>query len=137
MSNWTNQTNKALDDAVKRGAKTIITTGGLGGLAVYVIEPDRTYWYLAHLGGLPQGIVDGSEVTVGQVVGFVGDSGNARGGAPHVHLEFHPGGGPAVDPKFVLDQLLDEAMAGVPQVLAAAQQVAAERAAAAASAAPP
>lgn len=111
-----------------------ITTGGLGGLAVYVIEPNRTYWYLAHLGGLAPGLVEGSEVTIGQVVGFVGDSGNARGGAPHLHLEFHPGGGPAVDPKFVLDQFLDEAMAGVPQLIATAAQQAAAGAAAQAQA---
>lgn len=108
-----------------------ITNGGLGGLAVYVIEPNRTYWYLAHLAGLQAGIADGVEVTAGQVVGFVGDSGNAKGGAPHLHFELHPAGGPAVDPKATLDQFLDEAIAGVPALVEAAAQQAAATATAA------
>ncbi len=96
-----------------------ITEGGLGGLAVYVVEPEpeRTYWYLAHLAAVPDDLVPGMAVSVGQVVGFVGDSGNARGGSPHVHLEWHPGGGVAEDPKALLDQFLAEAMAAAPGFL--------------------
>jgi hypothetical protein len=94
-----------------------ITNSGLGGLAVYVVEPDGTFWYLAHLSGLAEGLAQGTAVTVGQVVGFVGDSGNARGGSPHVHAEYHPGGGSAVDPKAMLDQFLSDAIAAAPAVL--------------------
>ncbi len=86
-----------------------LSNGGLGGLAVYVVEPDGTFWYLAHLSGIAEGLSEGDTVGVGQVVGFVGDSGNARGGSPHVHAEYHPRGGGAVDPKALLDQMLDEA----------------------------
>lgn len=96
-----------------------ITSGGLGGLAVYVTEADRTYYYLAHLAGIAPGLADGATVAAGQVVGYVGDSGNARGGSPHVHFEIHPGGGAAVDPKAVLDQYLTHAEAAAPRVLAA------------------
>ncbi|MGK2957595.1 MAG: M23 family metallopeptidase [Acidimicrobiales bacterium] len=110
-----------------------ISNGGLGGLAVYVVEPNGTYWYLAHLAGLAPGIVEGTPVAVGQTVGFVGDSGNAKGGMPHVHIEIHPMGGAAIDPKATLDQFINEAIAGVPQVLANFAQQAVDAAAQAAA----
>lgn len=87
-----------------------ITNSALGGLSVYVVAPNRDFWYLAHLAGIPEGITQGTEVRAGDVVGFTGDSGNARGGSPHVHAEFHPGGGAAVDPKAMLDAFLEEAV---------------------------
>ena len=91
-----------------------ITNSPLGGLAVYVVAPNRDFWYLAHLAGIPDGIAQGTSVRLGDVVGFTGDSGNARGGAPHVHAEFHPGGGGAVDPKPFLDQFIADAEAAAP-----------------------
>lgn len=94
-----------------------ITNSGLGGLAVYVIEPGGSFAYLAHLSGVAEGLVQGMSVTVGQVVGYVGDSGNARGGSPHLHIEFHPGGGGAVDPKPILDGFLTEAIEAAPSVI--------------------
>lgn len=91
-----------------------ISNSNLGGLAAYVVQPNGTFWYLAHLSGIAEGIAEGSSVVLGQVVGFVGDSGNARGGSPHVHAEYHPGGGGAVDPKAILDQFLTDAIAAAP-----------------------
>jgi murein DD-endopeptidase MepM/ murein hydrolase activator NlpD len=99
-------------DGVVRSAN-----GGLGGLSVKVVMPDGTYFYLAHLSGLAQGFVDGMAVSTGDVVGFVGDSGNARGGAPHLHIGIYPHGGPPIDPKPILDQFLAEAQARVPAVV--------------------
>ena len=94
-----------------------LSNGGLGGIAVYVVEPNGTFWYLAHLAGIAEGISEGTSVTVGQVVGFVGDSGNARGGSPHVHAEYHPRGGAAVDPKGILDGMLREATLQAPELI--------------------
>jgi murein DD-endopeptidase MepM/ murein hydrolase activator NlpD len=101
-------------DGVARSAN-----GGLGGLTVKVIMADGTYFYLAHLSGLVDGFTEGMPVTTGDIVGYVGDSGNARGGAPHLHLGIYPRGGAPVDPKPILDQFLVEAEGRLPDVLAA------------------
>jgi murein DD-endopeptidase MepM/ murein hydrolase activator NlpD len=95
--------------------------GGLGGLTVKVYMDDGTYFYLAHLSGLPEGFTDGMAVKTGDIVGFVGDSGNARGTPPHLHIGVYPKGGPAVDPKPILDGFLQEAIDRVPAVIAAVE----------------
>lgn len=95
---------------------TVVTSNGLiGGLAVKVVQDDGTYWYLAHLDEVT--VADGQRVGLGDPVGTVGDSGNAAGGAPHVHIELHPFGGEAEDPKLVLDAYYAEALARAPEVV--------------------
>jgi murein DD-endopeptidase MepM/ murein hydrolase activator NlpD len=98
--------------------------GGLGGLTVKVVMADGTYFYLAHLSGLVEGFTQGMPVRTGDIVGFVGDSGNARGGAPHLHIGVYPHGGAPVDPKPILDQFLAEAEARVPLVVEAYRRAA-------------
>ena len=93
-------------------------TGGLGGLAAYVTTADGTYYYMAHLDGFAPDLTDGAAVAQGRIVGFAGDSGNAKGGPPHVHFEIHPGGGPAVNPKAIIDGWVAAALAQVPALIA-------------------
>ena len=91
-----------------------------GGKAAYVTTADGTYYFMAHLDGYAKNLGAGSRVKMGDVVGYLGDTGNAKG-APHVHFEIHPKGGAATNPKPILDRWLDEAMANLPTILAGFQ----------------
>jgi murein DD-endopeptidase MepM/ murein hydrolase activator NlpD len=97
-----------------------ISQNALGGLTIRVVQPDGTFWYLAHLSGTAEGLVDGAPVALGQVVGYVGDSGNARGGSPHLHFAVHPGGGEPVPPKPIVDQMVRDGADRVVGLLAQA-----------------
>lgn len=65
-----------------------------GGHAVTLTMTNGTRLYFAHM----QKYGASGRVAPGQVIGYVGDSGDAAGGPTHVHLEIHPGGGEAVNP---------------------------------------
>lgn len=58
------------------------------------------YYFYAHLSAFTPGLTKGSTVKRGDVIGFVGDTGNPGPGNYHLHFEVHPGGprSPAVDP---------------------------------------
>lgn len=71
-------------------------TVNLGGIVVYLYDDAGYRYYYAHLQGYPNGLVDGQRVDKGQVIGYMGSSGNA--GSPHLHFQLHPGGGAAVNP---------------------------------------
>ena len=75
------------------------TETGLGGISVWLKRTgDGTEYYYAHMNSIAAGLAEGSAVVTGQVIGSVGNTGDARYGATHLHFELHPGGGPAVDP---------------------------------------
>ena len=84
--------------AAERGIISGLGTGTLGGNKLWVKGESGTYYYYAHLSSFTEGLKNGDLVEAGDVVGFVGNSGNASGGPPHTHFEIHPGGGDAVNP---------------------------------------
>jgi murein DD-endopeptidase MepM/ murein hydrolase activator NlpD len=72
------------------------TSRGLGGIDIWLHGDSGTTYYHAH--DSANLVTVNQRVVVGQVIGYVGDSGNAQGGPSHLHFEVHPGGGPPVDP---------------------------------------
>jgi peptidoglycan hydrolase CwlO-like protein len=72
----------------------------LGGLAV-TVSGGGGFVYNAHMSRIGQL----GSVSTGDVIGYVGDSGDAQGTSPHDHFEWHPGGGGAVDPYPYLNQV--------------------------------
>ncbi len=85
------------------------------GLLAVVTGPDKTQYYMAHMSATVKDLNTGSPVKMGQVVGFVGQTGDATG--PHVHFEYHPFGGAGVDPKPILDAWLAAAVKAVPELI--------------------
>lgn len=62
-----------------------------GGLAVAIIGEDGVRYYGSHLSGVAENIVPGAWVNAGQALGYVGNTGNARNVAPHLHFGIsHP-----------------------------------------------
>lgn len=82
--------------AVVDGVIEKVGTASLGGIKLWLRSPgDNWTYYYAHLSGYAGGIANGVRVKKGDVLGYVGNTGNARGTPPHLHFETHvPGGSP-------------------------------------------
>jgi murein DD-endopeptidase MepM/ murein hydrolase activator NlpD len=95
----------------ERGAEVLAVEDGyatkseskLGGLGVAITTRDGTIYYYAHLDGLAGGFP--RSVRAGETIGYLGSTGNAAGGPPHLHFEVRPQGGEQVDPFPIVDPL--------------------------------
>ena len=74
----------------------LVGTNQLTGNGLIVRMADGTYFFYAHLLDFAPGIGVGTPVKAGQIIGYVGTTGNS--GVPHLHFEVHPKGGAAVNP---------------------------------------
>jgi murein DD-endopeptidase MepM/ murein hydrolase activator NlpD len=88
--------------AVADGTLTIRYVDGaadaqLSGNAWTLTQADKTYYFYAHLSAFADGLSVGSKVTKGQLIGYVGDTGDPGPGNYHLHFEVHPGGGAAIN----------------------------------------
>ncbi|CAM4035878.1 M23 family metallopeptidase [Deinococcus marmoris] len=82
--------------ATTRGIVLNVGPNGLGGRTVMILGPGGQRHYYAHLEKYPD-LTRGEWIEAGTVVGFVGDSGNARGTPPHLHYGIYTMGG-AINP---------------------------------------
>jgi len=81
--------------AVVSGEATMRGSGGRAGLGVALHGDDGNLYYYFHLDSYEGG---SRHVSQGEVIGYVGNTGDASGGPTHTHFEVHPGGGGAVNP---------------------------------------
>jgi murein DD-endopeptidase MepM/ murein hydrolase activator NlpD len=79
------------------GIVATVGTNRLGGLIVRVLGPAGEWHYYAHLESFGR-IREGDRITKGAILGFVGDSGNARGTPPHLHYGIYRFQGGAMNP---------------------------------------
>jgi len=67
-----------------------------GGIGLYIKGDSGDMWYYAHMDGYAPGIEGGTRVVAGQLVGYVGNTGNAS--VPHLHLGWLVGGSSYTNP---------------------------------------
>jgi len=101
--------------AVESGKIEFWTTSASAGCMLYLYGASGTMYEYIHLNNdltmrndnrgkcvagtaYAPGLKNGAHVSAGQMLGYVGDSGDANGLHPHLHFEVHPGGGAAVSP---------------------------------------
>jgi hypothetical protein len=121
--------------AAEGGKVKYWTTSASAGCMLYLYGDSGTTYLYIHLNndvtlrndnrgkcvkGTAYTVKNGAKVAAGQQIGYVGDSGDANGGASHLHFEVHPGGGKAVSPYPYLqkaNKLLFTAKPGTPFAL--------------------
>jgi hypothetical protein len=108
-------TKRAPVVAVEEGTIEFWTTSASAGCMLYLHGVSGTMYEYIHLNNdltsgndnkgkcvagvsYAPGLVDGQHVDAGQLIGYLGDSGDANGIHPHLHFEVHPKGGKAVAP---------------------------------------
>ena len=86
----------AIDIMAPRGTEVVAADDGTiaklftskaGGLTIYEFDPTQTFsYYYAHLDRYASGLAEQQQVHRGQVIGYVGSTGNASESAPHLHF---------------------------------------------------
>ena len=115
----TERAHQAIDLMADEGTPVVAVEDGVlvkffdsdrGGITIYQFDPTETFvYYYAHLQKRAEGIEEGDSVRKGQVIGYVGSTGNADPSGPHLHFAIERLGpeknwwqGTAVDPYPVL-----------------------------------
>jgi murein DD-endopeptidase MepM/ murein hydrolase activator NlpD len=73
--------------AVEDGRIARLFQSRAGGITIYQFDPSQAFcYYYAHLDRYAQGLREGDPVSRGQVIGYVGTTGNAPANTPHLHF---------------------------------------------------
>lgn len=91
------RTHRATDIRAARGTRVVSAADGrvimmrenaLGGITVYLVDrAQRFVYYYAHLERYAERLAEGMDVHQGQLIGYVGTSGNAPPSFPHLHFQ--------------------------------------------------
>ena len=91
------RTHDAVDIMAPRGTPVIAADAGTilrlrnneaGGITIYQLDPDERFiYYYAHLDRYQDGLAEGMKIRQGDVLGFVGTTGNAPKDSPHLHFQ--------------------------------------------------
>jgi len=84
--------------AIESGVITRTSNSSLGGISIYLSGESGNRYYYAHLDSLAPGVGGGMSVSVGELVGYNGSSGNASYSAPHLHFQYAPPGSTWINP---------------------------------------
>jgi murein DD-endopeptidase MepM/ murein hydrolase activator NlpD len=104
------RSHEGLDIFGKEGTPLVATADGVitqklvgetSGISVEIQDAQGIQYFYAHMSAWAEGIEVGQPVHVGQVLGYLGHTGNAIYTPPHLHLEVQPGGTPAPPKPFV------------------------------------
>ncbi|CAN5136972.1 hypothetical protein BH20ACT8_BH20ACT8_03370 [soil metagenome] len=82
--------------AVADGRIARVFNNRLGGLSINLVDTAGNRYYYAHLSATH--VTTGQQVRAGDHIGANGNTGNARTTPSHLHWQYHPGGGPPVNP---------------------------------------
>jgi murein DD-endopeptidase MepM/ murein hydrolase activator NlpD len=91
------RTHDAVDIMAPRGTPVIaadsgtilrLRTNDAGGITIYQLDPEERFiYYYAHLDRYQDGLAEGMKIRQGDVLGFVGTTGNAPKNTPHLHFQ--------------------------------------------------
>ncbi len=97
-----------------------VTVGASEGNAIYTANPGGETFVYMHLDRYAEGITEGMVLARGSLIGYVGNTGNASGGAAHLHFEIHNSSGTPTDPfpRLTSEFSLQEKMTYLTQILA-------------------
>lgn len=93
--------HEGIDILAPRGTPVYSTTDGivaslqsnnLGGTVIWIMGPGHSWHYYAHLNGHQRSLKQGQYVQKGALIGYVGNTGNARHTAPHLHYGLYLSG---------------------------------------------
>lgn len=101
------RTHQGIDLFARTGTPVVAISDGviyrvgwnrIGGWRFWLRDRWGNEFYHAHLSAFAPVAKEGATVRAGTVIGFVGNTGDAKTTPPHVHFEIHPAGGPPIPP---------------------------------------
>jgi murein DD-endopeptidase MepM/ murein hydrolase activator NlpD len=99
--------HEGIDLVSTMGAPLVATVSGTilrpgntprSGIRLWIRGNNGDEYFYCHLSRFASNVRDGLPVKAGDVVGYVGMTGDAQGTVPHLHFEIHPGGGGPIRP---------------------------------------